>query len=63
MKLTGSRCQCAACNLYFNSVYAFDRHRQGGYLERRCLPITTLIERGFGINKAGFLVSSLRSDR
>lgn len=28
-QLTGARCKCGGCGEYFNSVYAFDRHRRG----------------------------------
>ena len=39
MKLTGRRCQCAACGEYFNSVGAFEKHRTGSHQKdsRRCL--------------------------
>lgn len=39
MKLTGRRCQCAACGKYFNTVSAFDKHRAGSHRldSRRCL--------------------------
>ncbi len=39
MKLTGRRCQCAACGEYFNTVFAFDKHRTGSHAkdQRRCL--------------------------
>ncbi len=37
--LTGDRCQCTVCGLYFNSDYAFCKHRVGLHMpmERRCL--------------------------
>jgi hypothetical protein len=30
-KLTGDRCKCGACGLYFNSTFAFDAHRTGTF--------------------------------
>jgi hypothetical protein len=43
-RLTGLRCQCAACGLYFSTVRAFDLHRRGSYIpdKRRCLTTTEM---------------------
>ncbi len=38
MKLTGLRCQCAACGAYFSRTSVFDRHRTGDFgKDRRCM--------------------------
>jgi len=61
VKLSGDRCQCAACGEYFNSTAAFDRHRVGGYRvpgDRRCLSTYEMSERGFSKNLKGFWVTS-----
>lgn len=56
MKLTGARCQCAACLEYFNSTGMFDRHRIGGYASRRCLSADELMAKGYLKNSAGFWI-------
>ncbi len=59
MKLTGNRCQCAACGEYFNSVSAFDKHRRGK--ERRfCWSVQQMQSAGMGKNRAGYWVGSFR---
>ena len=47
--LTGDRCQCAACGLYFMADDGFDFHRVGEYAKpgqlrgnRRCLSLAEL---------------------
>jgi hypothetical protein len=60
MKLTGDRCQCAACDEYFNSTSAFNKHRRGKHtVKRYCLSPTEMINKGMAKNKAGFWVASL----
>lgn len=54
MNLTGNRCRCAACNRYFNSVSAFDKHRSGPAEARVCLDPAGL---GMVKNAAGFWVT------
>ncbi|WP_425490983.1 hypothetical protein [Luteimonas panaciterrae] len=61
LRLTGNRCQCAACGLLFSSVREFDRHRTGAYArpgelthKRRCLTPTELAELGWRTNAQGF---------
>ena len=55
MKLTGSRNQCGGCRQYFNSNYAFERHRVGKHGEdRRCLTPEEILEKGWTKNPAGF---------
>src|SRR3546814_13315230 len=60
-RLTGNRCQCAACGLHFTSAREFDRHRIGRYAAlgqwqgaRRCLTVAELQARGWRTNEGGF---------
>ena len=47
MKLRGGRNQCPTCNLYFNSNWAFDRHRMGTYgVNRRCKTVDEMLSKG-----------------
>jgi len=57
--LSGNRCQCSVCFEYFNSEKAFTRHRVGSYMpmERRCLTVDEMLERGFSKNKADFWIT------
>jgi hypothetical protein len=61
MKLRGDRCLCRACGLYFNSTYAFDKHRAGAMTERRCLDVPALLARGWGLTVKGFWATRLRA--
>jgi len=59
MKLTGSRCQCRACGEYFNSAFAFDKHRIGEHGKtRRCMTSNEMSGKGMERNQALFWVSS-----
>lgn len=62
MILRGDRCQCRACGELFNSTYAFDKHRQGPYTDRRCLSALALAERGFTQDVKGFWRSPRRGE-
>jgi uncharacterized protein YwgA len=55
--LRGDRCQCTVCREYFNSTYAFDKHRKGPYTNRRCLTVNQMYNAGMAINRAGFWIS------
>lgn len=62
-KLTGGRCQCAACGQCFGSERAFDRHRAGEYAlrgqwqgSRHCLPLADLLAAGWVRSARGFLL-------
>jgi hypothetical protein len=56
-RLRGDRCQCPTCREYFNSTYAFDRHRVGQFgLDRRCLTSAEMLSKGMAKNAAGFWV-------
>lgn len=59
-KLGENRCQCASCGLYFNSAYAFDKHRTGDYgASRRCMSETEMKSAGMAINAAGWWISAV----
>jgi hypothetical protein len=59
MKLTGDRNQCQACKKYFNSTFAFDKHRTGDFeVSRRCKTRDEMERMGMSINSAGFWISS-----
>lgn len=59
MKLGGDRNQCRGCMAYFNSTFAFDKHRTGEYgKDRRCLTTDEMTAKGMSINAAGFWISS-----
>lgn len=65
MKLTGDRCKCPTCGLYFNSTHAFDKHRVGRYDlpgDRRCLSITEMSSKGMQANSQGFWISKAYKD-
>jgi hypothetical protein len=54
-KLRGNKqCQCQACYEYFTTVSGFDRHRYGGWGERKCLTPSELSEDGWTFNANGF---------
>jgi len=57
MKLTGSRCQCRACGEYFNSTYAFDKHRFGKPEKRYCMSEYVMLSEGLSRNKALFWIT------
>ena len=57
MKLTGSRCQCRGCDEYFNSTFAFDKHRTGKPDSRACLTSNQMQDKGMVKNEAFFWVS------
>lgn len=59
MKLTGDRNQCQGCKEYFNSSFAFDKHRTGDHgVDRRCRTADEMSEKGMLRNAAGFWISS-----
>jgi hypothetical protein len=58
LKLRGDRNQCPTCSEYFNSTFAFDKHRTGRIgIDRRCMTPTEMLEHGMSKNEAGFWVS------
>jgi hypothetical protein len=59
MKLHGDRNQCQGCKEYFNSSFAFDKHRAGEHgKDRRCLTVDEMRAKGMDKNAAGFWISS-----
>ena len=63
MKLRGDHCQCTVCKQFFNSTYAFDKHRTGDWLERRCLDVDQMKAKGMDTNRNGWWVSMGYKDR
>jgi hypothetical protein len=59
MNLSGDRNQCQGCKAYFNSTFAFDKHRTGDHgKDRRCLTADEMTDKGMSRNAAGFWISS-----
>ena len=62
--LRGDRCLCRTCGEYFNSTFAFDKHRVGkhdlaaSHFGRRCLTEAEMTARGMARNQRGFWISS-----
>lgn len=62
MKLGSSRNQCGGCGEYFNSNYAFTKHRTGDYgVNRRCLNVDEMSAKKFEKNSTGFWTMGLMS--
>ena len=61
MKLTNSRNQCSACKEYFNSTSAFDFHREGSDVYRRCLEVDEMKAIGMVKNADGFWIRRSRT--
>lgn len=60
MKLGNSRNQCGACREYFNSNYAFEKHRTGDFgVDRRCLNEQEMLDKKMLKNSAGYWVGSI----
>lgn len=59
MKLSGDRNQCRGCGEFFNSSFAFDKHRTGSFgKDRRCLTAMEMSAKGMSKNAAGFWISA-----
>lgn len=57
MRLTGDKNQCQGCKAYFNSTYAFDKHRTGEFgKDRRCRTEDEMRAIGMDVNAKGFWV-------
>ncbi|QBE66829.1 hypothetical protein [Pseudoduganella lutea] len=57
-QLNGDRNQCPGCGEYFNSSFAFDKHRTGDFgTNRRCLTVPEMESKKMAKNTAGFWVS------
>jgi hypothetical protein len=62
-QLTGDRNQCPGCGLYFNSTFAFEKHRTGDFgKDRRCLTIPEMEAKKMALNGAGFWVSEKKPE-
>jgi hypothetical protein len=62
MKLTGHRCQCAACEKYFSRVSVFDKHRTGDYgKDRRCMTTEQMEAKGMRRTESGVWVGKARA--
>ena len=63
MNLRGDHCQCAACGEYFNSTYAFDKHRVGPFTHdlrtRRCLTPDEMRVKGMAQKPEGWWISMI----
>jgi hypothetical protein len=58
MQLRGDKNQCQGCTEFFNSTYAFDKHRTGLHgIDRRCLTTTEMQAKGMIKRDNGFWVS------
>jgi hypothetical protein len=59
MQLRGDRNQCQGCKEFFNSTYAFDKHRHGTHgLDRRCLTSIEMKAKGMSTKEDGFWITS-----
>ncbi|HQR98138.1 MULTISPECIES: hypothetical protein [unclassified Polaromonas] len=63
MKLSGDRNQCQGCKEYFNSSFAFNKHRHGDHgIDRRCMTVDEMQAKGMSKNAAGFWISAAMPD-
>lgn len=61
--LRGDRNQCPTCAEYFNSGFAFSKHRIGKHgVDRRCMSVAEMDDAGMSRNQAGFWISSANSN-
>lgn len=61
LSVSNSRCQCAGCEQFFNSLASFDKHRIGSFgQDRRCRTENEMLEAGMDKNTAGYWVTSRR---
>lgn len=60
--LRGQRNQCRGCSEYFNSNFAFDKHRTGSHHHgtRRCMTEEEMLSIGMSKRKDGFWVGEKR---
>lgn len=59
VNLSGDRNQCRGCGEFFNSTFAFDKHRTGDFgKNRRCLTPDEMRAKGMSKNAAGFWISA-----
>ena len=61
--LRGDRNQCQGCKEYFNSTFAFDKHRTGQHgVDRRCLTTEEMLRKGMVLRDDGFWVGAEMPD-
>jgi len=61
--LRGDRNQCQGCKEYFNSTFAFDKHRFGQHgVDRRCLTNNEMVGKGMARRDDGFWVGAEMPD-
>lgn len=61
--LRGDRNQCQSCKKYFNSSFAFDKHRTGEFgKDRRCMTTEEMEAKRMAQRADGFWVSALMSE-
>lgn len=59
MRLTGDHNQCRGCLKYFNSTFAFDKHRTGEHgKDRRCMGTEEMQSKGMAISSSGYWISA-----
>lgn len=65
LSLTGKRCQCGACEQYFNSMTGFEAHRVGSFTpdKRRCLTVTEISGLGYIKNQDGFWIMPISEEK
>lgn len=58
MKLSGNRCLCGGCGLYFSGTSLFDAHRVADFSDRgahrRYLTVEELMAKGYVLHPKGF---------
>ena len=47
-------CKCSACGAYFYSVKAFDTHRVGPYVDRRCMTDAEMPNAALSLTEKGY---------
>ena len=56
--LNGDHNQCPTCGEYFNSTFAFDKHRIGAFVvDRRCRTVAEMQEAGMALNAGNWWIS------
>ena len=60
--LRGDHCRCSTCGEYFNSTYAFDKHRVGDFSARRCRAVAEMRAVGMDQNAGGWWISAASVD-
>lgn len=56
--LRGDHNQCPSCGEFFNSTYAFEKHRIGKHgVDRRCMTTEEMIAAGMSLSKDDFWIT------